>query len=173
MAIFKHALFMALIITVTFAVTHPALALKSIDRVAAFIGNDAITMRELKEEFKKRKVLNPSETINDTLDALINTRLMLKAAADSKLTLGTVDEKIILERYIDLKIKASVLISEADIKKFYRKNRDRFKGADYNTVRPEIRKYLEEREFNKALLKHIEHLRKNARIRILELDEQP
>lgn len=148
-----------------------ASALRSIDRVVAYIDDDAITMLELQREHKRRAAMSPREPMQQTLDALINTRLMLKAAHQSKLSIGTVDEVAILERYIELKIKASVLVSEAEIKKYYKKNKNRFKGADYNDVRPEIRKYLEEKEFNEALIKHIRELRERAAIRVLEIAE--
>lgn len=147
-----------------------ASSLMVIDRVVAFIGDDAITMRELVQEHDKRIAMKPSESRQETLDALINTRLLLKAARHAKISLGSVDEKAILDRYIELKIRASVLISDTEAKKFYRKNKDRFKGAEFSAVRPEIIKYLEEKRFNDILSKHIEQLRRDSRIVVLDID---
>jgi hypothetical protein len=138
----------------------------TIDRVVAYIDDTAITERELNAQHKKDISLYPSRTRRQTLEAMINTSLMIRDAR--KLRLWAKNDSELLQKYLDLKVRAVILVSERDIATFYKENRDRYAGRDLKDLKPEIRKYLEEFNYNTVLKELIAGLREAALIRILE-----
>jgi hypothetical protein len=75
-------------------------------------------------------------------------------------------EEEIMRDYIDLKIRAFINVSEAEIDGFYRNNINEFFGKNYDYVREEIEKYLTEKDLNERLRELLKELRKNAYIKI-------
>ncbi|MFC1549388.1 hypothetical protein ACFL4R_00765 [Nitrospirota bacterium] len=137
----------------------------TIDRVIAYIDNTAITMRELDAEHNKNLPYFPSRTRKQTLEAMINTSLMLQDAR--RLHLLAKDDDELLQKYLDLKIRALVLVSEKDISAYFSENRARFGKRSLRELKPELRTYLEELRFNIALKEHISALRETAVIKII------
>lgn len=83
---------------------------------------------------------------------MINRVLLLKKAKE--LFIEGKDEELI-NNYIDLKIKSTIVISESEIRQYYEQNKTQFKDIPYASVRNEIEKYLFEKELNKKNLKII------------------
>jgi len=135
-----------------------------LNRVVAYVDDSAITLSEFRETFARMKMTVSAISAEEVVNSMINRRLLLKEAAKMRLEATTKDE--LLKDYIDIKIKASILIREKDTERFYNEHREDFKGKDYASVRDEIDKYLFEMEVNRQLKKHIEALRANAEIKV-------
>ncbi|MBF0318601.1 MAG: hypothetical protein HQL01_02180, partial [Nitrospirae bacterium] len=106
-----------------------------IDRVCAFVDNDAITLGEFQEVYTQTKAKVPSITKEEVLTTMIN-RILLKRAALAMKISGTDEDQIIAE-YIDLKVRSYVIIKEEEIEGFYNENKKEFAGAGIGDVRAE------------------------------------
>lgn len=135
-----------------------------VDRVVAYVDNTAVTLSEFHENYKlmKEKLGNVTET--EVINSIINQILLLKEAREMRLEAPTTEE--LLKDYVEIRIKASILIKEEDIEKFYAEHAEEFKGKEYASARDEIEKYLYEMETNKRLKKNIEAVRSRAEIKI-------
>jgi hypothetical protein len=135
-----------------------------VDRVVAFVDDDAITLMEFRRYYQMAKVYTPDLSEKKALDIMINRRLLLREARKIRLK-GDHEDQLINE-YIDIKIRAFIIIPPEEIRKYYRKNNDKFKGVPLERVRRSIERLLIERETNKRLSGHIEELRRRSYIRI-------
>jgi len=136
-----------------------------IDKVVAFIDDEAITLSELDSTYAEVVKIKPDITRQEVLNTMINRFLLLREA--KRLRLEAPDDDTLLNEYIDLKVKAFIKISEKDIKEFYDNNRDEFGSVQFNQVKDKIETYLREKEVNNRLRQHIEELKKKAYIKIL------
>ncbi|MEW6110387.1 MAG: SurA N-terminal domain-containing protein [Nitrospirota bacterium] len=134
------------------------------DRVVAFVDDQAITLSELKEQYKNTLKFSPDVTINDVLNTIINRKLLLREA--KKYRIEAPDEGEIIREYIDLKIKAFIRVSEVEMEEFYNQNIDQFQGKSYENVREEIEDYFTERELNEKLKDILKELRTKAYVKI-------
>ena len=139
-----------------------------VDRVAAFVDNNAITLSALRETYEKTRKAQPGITMAEVLQAMINRLLLLNDAKRLRFEAKTDDEMINL--YIEMKVKAFVQVKEAAMEEYYREHEQELKGAPYESVRDMIEEVLTEKEINRLLKQHIEELRKKAYVKI-ELDE--
>ena len=137
-----------------------------IDRVVAFIDNRAITLRELEDSYEKAKKASPGITMKEALNTMINRRLLIDEA--KKLKIEGKDDKEILDRFIEMKVRALIRIREEDMEDFYNKNKSEFKDKNFEDVRDRIEEYLTEKEVNILLEKHIRELRAKAYIKIVD-----
>lgn len=155
------------IIFAVFIFLFPAHALpENIDRVVAFIDDTAITKRELDNQHSRDRRISPSITREQTLEAMINTALMLREA--SKLRLSARDDAQLLNKYLDLKIRAVILVSDKDVAVYFNNNRARLGNKSFRDIKGDIRILLEELKYNQILSEHINTLRTKARIKILD-----
>lgn len=138
-----------------------------IDRVCAFIDDEAITLGELDTEFANTIALNSGVTRETVLNTLINRKLLLREARALRIEANSAEETI--GEYIDLKVRAFIKISERDIDEFYEANINEFKNTKPSDVREKIEAYLQEKEVNQRLKKHIEKLRKGSYVRIIHV----
>ena len=135
-----------------------------IDRVAAFVDDQAITMSELNETFERTRKMHADITRKEVLDTMINRAILLKEAKRLKLEAANDDE--LLSEYIELKVRSYIRLSQAALEEYYRENLAEFQGAPFESVREKIEEYLMEREVNKTLKQQIEELRKKAYVKI-------
>lgn len=142
----------------------PRLHAEVIDRVVAYVDDTAITLSELQKQYAKVKETVSSITEEEVLNSMVNSQLLLKEAKKMRLDAPTKDE--ILKDYIDIKIKAAIIIKDEEIDKFYNEHWKDFKDRDHAAVREEIEKYLSELETNKQLKKHLEELRSRAEVKV-------
>jgi len=134
------------------------------DRVVSFVNDQAITLSELQEQYGNAKKLTPDITEEEVLNTMINRLLLLSEAKKYSIEAPSAEE--ILNEYIDLKVRAFIRVSEKDVEAFYRDNKDKFIGKDFEDVREEIEKYFTEKELNTRLKEVLKELRKNAYIKI-------
>lgn len=134
------------------------------DRVVAFVDDQAITLSELREQFGVAKKLAPDITEEEVLDTMVNRILLWRQAKKYRIEAPTRDAMI--DEYVDLKVRAFIRVSEADIEEFYKKNQDKFAGKTLDSVRDEIEKYLTEKQLNSRLKETLKELRQNAYVKI-------
>ena len=137
------------------------------DRVVAFIDEEAITLSELEDAYARAVKINLNATKLEVLNTLVNSCLLLQEAR--RLRIDAPTEKQMLREYIDLRVKAFVRVAEADIREFYDKNTGEFFGLQFASVKGDIAGYLKEKEVNLRLTQHIEELRAKAYVK-LQLD---
>ncbi len=135
-----------------------------IDRVVAFMDDEAITLSEFRQQYKNTLKLSPQISEVEVLNTMINRKLLLKEAKKYRIEASSEDE--VMKEYIDLKVRAFIKVSETGIEDFYKRNILKFSGRDYEDAREEIEKYLTEKELNEKLKEALEDLRKNAYIKI-------
>jgi hypothetical protein len=154
-------MFCSLLFTIHYSLTLISSA-EIVDRIVAYVNDDVITLSELKE---RSRLENRDE--REVLNGVINRVLLLSEVKRVGLTAPEEDDKTMIERLIDRRIKAFILVPIEKAREFYEKNKDRFGGKDFLEVRDEINHYLIEEETNKRLEKYIMELRGKANIKIL------
>lgn len=135
-----------------------------IDRVIAYVDNQAITLRDFEKVATKMKEKIPTIKNEEIIETMINRALLLKKAKE--VFIEGEDEELI-NNYIDLKVKSTIVIPEDKIRQYYDENKTQFNNIPYTSVRSEIEKYLFEKELNIKLKEHIEELKQNAEIKII------
>lgn len=135
-----------------------------IDRVVAYVDSYAITLKEFESVAKKMKEKIPQIKNDEILGIMINRVLLLKKARE--LFIEGKDEELI-NNYIDLKIKSTIIIPEDQIHQYYEQNKSNLENRPYTSVRAEIEKYLFEKELNRKLKEHIEELKETSEIKII------
>lgn len=134
------------------------------DRVVASIDNEAITMSELDEAYRAAAKLNPDETREEVLNAMINRTLLLREARKLRIEAG--DEAKLLEEFIHIKIRGFIIVGDEEIREYYDSNKDRLGRAKFEEVRDKVREYLIEEGTNSRLRALLEDLKAKAVIRI-------
>ena len=135
-----------------------------IDRVVAFIDDEAITLTDFTQYIKKTEKSAHGLSEKEAINTLINRRLLLREAKRIRLR-GKTDDELIKE-YIDIKVRVFIKIPPEEIESFYNNNRKRFGKTPIEDVRDDIERLLREREVNKRLRKLIEKLREKSYIKI-------
>ncbi len=161
-----HRCILTILLTLTLTLT-AFLQLSSaelIDRVIAFIDDEAITLTDFMQYTQKAKKLAHGLSEEEAINALINRRLLLREAKRIRLR-GKTDDELIKE-YIDIKVRVFIKIPPEEIEKFYNENRERFGKTPIEDVRDDIERLLRERDVNKHLRKLIEKLREKSYIKI-------
>lgn len=149
-----------------------------VDRIVATINDHVITLSELKERSRLRPEAQPEgiekRDEKEVLEGIINMVLLLSEAKRLGLAdpeeIGTDpyrDTNIMIERFIERRIKAFILIPMERSKDFYEVNKEKFRGKEFFDVRDEINHYLIEEETNKRIEKYLKELREKADVRIL------
>ncbi|MEC4676317.1 MAG: hypothetical protein VST72_05275, partial [Nitrospirota bacterium] len=96
-----------------------------IDRVVAFVDDQAITLSEFRRQYEASVELSPGITEDEVLNAMINRKLLLMEA--KKYRIEGPSEEEILNDYIDLKLRAFIRVGETEIEAFYRRNINQFR----------------------------------------------
>ncbi|HEC98615.1 MAG TPA: hypothetical protein ENI58_10785 [Nitrospirae bacterium] len=135
-----------------------------IDRVVAFIDDEAITLTDFTQYIKKAEKLTPGLSEEEAINTLINRRLLLREAKRIRLR-GKSDDELIKE-YVDIKVRFFIKITPEEIERFYNENRERFGKTPIDNVRDDIERLLREREVNKRLTKLVKKLREKSYIEI-------
>jgi hypothetical protein len=135
-----------------------------VDRVVAFVDNNAITLSALRETYEKTKKAQPGITMAEVLQTMVNRLLLLNDARRLKFEAKTDEE--MMDLYIEMKVKAFVQVKESAMEEYYRQHEQELKDAPYESVRDKIEEVLTEKETNRLLKQHIEELRKKAYVKI-------
>ena len=138
----------------------------------AVVNDDVILLSEFREAF--RSVEESGEKISEEnyLDEMINKLLLLKEAKkfsfyiSNKSDKAVMDEKAIINEYIDRRIKVFIRIPYDEIESYYSENKALFEGKEFYDVKDEIEEYLVGKELNTRVNEYIKDLRKKYYIRI-------
>jgi hypothetical protein len=155
----KQALILIMIVVLMLA---SGVEAKVIDRIVAYVDNEAITYNELMAEHVQHK--RSKITVEQTLNGMINRRLLLVEAR--RLRLGDMGDEVLIDEYVNQRIRAFIVIPTSEIGQYYRKNRKKFRRAPLNQVRGKIIRLLTEAEVNVRLEHHLDELRKKVNIGI-------
>jgi hypothetical protein len=145
-----------------------------LDRVVAIVDDEIVMMSEFNEALHSALDSGLEVKKEDILDGLINRILLLRAAKNIKrkhiYSVQTArEDNVIINEYIEKRLKAFIRISYEETEQFYRDNKEFF-TEDFYDIRDEIESYLVEIELNKRLKSHLVELREKAYIRI-QLDK--
>ncbi|KJR41918.1 hypothetical protein MCHI_002184, partial [Candidatus Magnetoovum chiemensis] len=135
-----------------------------IDGVAAFVGNEAITISELDIEFNEKKEKYSDITKMEVINTMINRSLFLKEA--KKLMITGKDDEDIINQFIDIKVRSFITIKGEEIEDYYNKNKNDFLNVTIEDARNLIERYLVEEQTNKRLKILVEALKKQSYIKI-------
>lgn len=135
-----------------------------IERVVAFVDDSPITLYDFEVFYKKMKTLDPSTSPGEALNTLINRKILLKEARRLNIRGDTDDE--IINRYIHLKIRLYVRVSDSEVLQYLRQHRSELGGGSYEDLKSDIKRLLIEEKVNQALAEHLETLRKRYYVRI-------
>jgi hypothetical protein len=145
-----------------------------LDRVVAIVDDESVLLSELEDSYTKAQALGTDIKQDEVLDTLINRILLLKQAKKFvRVAEFARDETLLINEYINKRLKAFIRIPLEEIESFYKDNQESFAERSFYDVRDEIEKYLVEKETNKVLLNHIEELRKKAYIRLQLKERDP
>lgn len=145
-----------------------------LDRAVAIVDEEVVMRSEFNEAFQWALNMGVDVTHENVLDGLINRILLLKEAKkfhkENVFAARIREDKnvlvnVIINEYIEKRLKIFIRIPFEDVERFYEKNKGFFEG-DFYDVRDKIESYLAEIELNKKLARHIEELREKAYIRI-------
>jgi hypothetical protein len=145
-----------------------------LDRIVAIVDDEVVMFSEFNEAFQRALNSGIEVTQEEVLNGLINRVLLLKQAKKYHrehifAARTREDGNVLINEYIEKRIKAFIRIPFDEIELFYGENKEFFSPQDENNfydVRDEIEVYLREDELNKRLIRHIEELREKAYIRI-------
>jgi hypothetical protein len=135
-----------------------------VDRVIAFIDDEAITLTDLRDYYSvmHENVSDISEA--EALETLINRKLILREA--NRLKLKGLSDDDIIEEFIDIKFRAFIKVSEKEIGDFYNQHNDRFSDLPLDRVRKDIEAVLIEEKVNMELKKYVKELRTESYIKV-------
>jgi len=135
-----------------------------IERVVAFVDDEAITLSEFREYFIKLKNYTPDITPKDAIETLINRYIILKEAKKLNIKGNNNDE--IIKKYIDIKIRAYIKISNDEIEKYYHIHKKSINKEFNYQIRNEIKKLLIEKKVNKKLKRYLKEIRKKYYVKV-------
>ena len=129
--------------------------------VAARIGNRAVTVKELDEQWRKADAADQTETIQklydgrrNALEAIVAEMLVAEAAKTRGLS---------SEAYVQSEISKRVKpVTDADVATFYQANSGQMEGRSLAVMAPAITRYLTEQQENEARLALVNELRKSG-----------
>ncbi|MCX7794495.1 MAG: hypothetical protein N2257_08875 [Thermodesulfovibrionales bacterium] len=140
-----------------------------IEATVAAVEDEVITLSEFNERYDVMKKAFPEISKKEVIDSMINRLLLLREVRLSRISeqrgfLNPEDENRIIEEYIEIKIRASVRVTEEEIEKYYEANKSHFGNRSLQDVAEKIEEVLTEIKTNESLKEHIDSLRKKAYI---------
>lgn len=137
-----------------------------VDKVAAFVDDYAITMRELDAAFDKAISRQPQITRAEVLESMISHYLLLREARKAHLEYEDEDKSI--SEFLSIKIHSTIRIHEDRIREYYNSNLFDYRDRTYDQAREDIENLMIEKEFQVKLKAQLRELRDGSRIRVLE-----
>lgn len=154
-----------LALVMLFSFSFPTIAVSDVvDRIVFYVDNQAVTLRDFRKFSTEIREKVKDITNQEIVELLVNRVLLLKSARELFRD-GSDDE--IINNFVDFRIRSKIVITDGQIREFFEKNKAKFDGKDYRSVREQIEKYLFEREVNNRLRELIEELRRNSEVKVL------
>ncbi len=140
-----------------------------LERIVAVVNEEVILLSELRSEVQLRKAQGLESAEAEALDVMINRRLLLEQAKKMRIDgddKSFMTDDIIINDYIERRVKAFIHIPLKDMEDFYNDNAGSYGGKKFYDVKDEIEARLLETRLKEKLQEHIKELRKNAYIRV-------
>lgn len=138
---------------------------RTIDSVAAFVDDYAITGKDLDAAYAMAAIANSAISRDEVLDSAIDRYLLLREAHRAHIDFDDEDKEI--AEFLNIKIRSAVMVPEDRSRDYYDANREAFNGKPYDQVRDGIEQKLSDEEFERRLGEFIKQLRAASRIRLL------
>jgi protein-disulfide isomerase len=154
----KRAVFLAIIATFLACSSAPA---QSPSDVAARIGNRAITVKELDDQWRKGDPADQAETIQKLYDGRRNA--LEEIVADMLLAEAGKARGLSPEAYLQSEVaKRATPVTDAQVASFYQNNLDQMQGRSLEVMAPTITRYLIDLQADASRLALIKELRKGG-----------
>lgn len=143
-----------------------------LERIVAIVNEEVILLSELRSEVQLHKAQGAEVSDADVLDEMINRRLLLgqakrmKIAGDAESDKSLMTDDIIINGYIERRVKAFIHIPLKDIEDYYNDNAGSYGDKKFYDVKNEIESKLIEAKLKEQLQEHIRDLRKDSYIRV-------
>lgn len=141
-----------------------------IERVVAIVNDDIILLSEFKDAYRGAALSRARISEGEFLDEMINKILILQQARrfgfDASVESREFADNLIVEKYLERRIKAFIHIPFADVENYYLDNRPLFKGKSFFDVQDEIEAVLLDESLGDKISQHIKELRDNSYIRV-------
>jgi len=157
--IFINVLFILLMLQL---MSVPVCTAGLIDRIIAYVDDQAITYSEFRAKFERMRKVIPGISEEEVVNSMINTLVLLDQAR--KMRFEAVSDDDLVKEYVEIRIKSRIFIKEDEIIAYYDSHEGEFGGKDYLVVREAIEQYLLEVETNKQLKEQLEELRGKSNI---------
>ncbi len=142
-----------------------------LERVVAVVNDDAILLSEFRKELKIAREENDEVTKDEVLQDMINREIILdqikrfNLGKDSKI-LKNADDRILVKRYIDRRVKSLIYIPFEEIESYYISHKEKYRGRELHEVKAEIESEMRQERLQDKLDDHMAALRKSTYIRI-------
>jgi hypothetical protein len=133
-----------------------------VDRVVAFVDDDAITLRELDIKYEELHSKDNTVTKQDILNTMVNQLLIERDAAKHRIT--GLNKEDIINKYLNIYVKSQVNIKDKEIDNYFNENIDKLQNIKES--KDKIKEILTEKQNNVKLWERIKELKKKAYVRI-------
>lgn len=143
-----------------------------LERIVAVVNEEVILLSELNNEVQLRKAQAAGVSYEEVLDEMINRSLLLGQAkkmrieGDAESDKSLMIDDIIINGYIERRVKAFIHIPLKDMEDYYNKNAVAYGKRKFYEVKNEIETKLLETRLKEKLQEHIRDLRKDSYIRV-------
>uniref|UniRef100_A0A7C6A9N8 Thioredoxin domain-containing protein n=1 Tax=candidate division WOR-3 bacterium TaxID=2052148 RepID=A0A7C6A9N8_UNCW3 len=144
----------------------------------AEVNGKKISLKFLRQELEKLPLAQQEDFIEDYprfLEELINQELLLQEALRQKL--DTISEikfritqnkpirnQILIDELLNRKIRSKIIVTEEEMIKYFKDNREQMRGLTYQQTKPQIYQTLAKQKETDALKTYFAELRKKANI---------
>jgi hypothetical protein len=142
-----------------------------LERVVAVVDDNAILLSELKNEVRLAQEKNNDITEEEVLQDMINRVIIIDQI--KRFRIGTssgaqknVDDRELVQRYIDRRVKSLIYIPFEEIETYYLSHKEKYHGRELQEVKSEIESQLREGRLKEQLDEHMADLKKGIYIRI-------
>lgn len=161
--------FIYYIFIVSFFIPSVSAHAEIIERVVAIVNDEVIFLSEFNNTYEDAVVSRAGISKEELLDEMIDRELILEQAKKFRFQ-GSPDAKVsdnlLVEEYLERRIKAFIHIPFEVIEKYYMNNSLLFKGKSFYDVQDEIESLLIDEKLSIKISEHIKELRDNAYIRV-------
>lgn len=143
---------------------------ETIERVVAIVNDDVILLSDFKDSYSIASVSRTLISEEKFLDEMINKMLILQQARrfgfEGSLESKEVTDNLIVEKYLERRIKAFIHIPFSEVEDYYMENPALFKGKSFYDVQDGVESFLIDEKLSIKISEHIKDLRDNAYIRV-------
>lgn len=167
----KLTISIVLLIVSSFLFINSAYA-ELLERIVAVVNEEIILLSELKNEVQLRKAQGAEVSDSEALDEMINRRLLLgqakrmKIEGDAESDKLSANDDIVINDYIERRVKAFIHIPLKDMEDYYNDNSGAYGNKKFYEIKGEIETKLIETKLKEKLQEHLRDLRRDSYVRV-------